>query len=363
VGYRGYLELARRNDVAKVEARVVLQEDTFEYQYGDEPFLRHKPAEESEEPVSEEEEWARIRYAYAIAWLGNGQRIFEVVSKAQLTKTRNSTQGWKKGGGNWRRWPAQMSRKTPIRRLAKFLPSNNALALAVAQEGRLEAEEQPLETPYEDVKRPTEPDALPQTQTEKLKGKLAQRKEEHQPPAETVSQPASEPPAEAQPEPAPQPSNEEPPVPTSVQEPAQPAPASSSGLFGGQGEQMHAEDLRDAVLSVYGDIASATGMSRKPESVQSLAEGYAGSLGFKPNTLALLNVKQLHRLFAHGIFVFAQLCAAMAKMGLNNDQVEERLANAADKSWGNREWRSLDRMQLGHLLGRIREVLGEVPGK
>jgi len=44
-GYQGYLELARRSgEIEKVEARIVYEADEFDWDYGTESYVKHKPS-------------------------------------------------------------------------------------------------------------------------------------------------------------------------------------------------------------------------------------------------------------------------------------------------------------------------------
>lgn len=114
----GMLKKVRNSgEVAKISVQVVYSNDLFDYSLGDDDRLTHKPATgERGEPVA----------AYAIAWLKDGSRYCEVMSKDQIEKVRNVSRA--KNNGPWRDWWDEMARKTVFRRLAKWLPQSTDLA-------------------------------------------------------------------------------------------------------------------------------------------------------------------------------------------------------------------------------------------
>ena len=71
LGYRGMIELASRSEDIIVEAHVVYENDTFEYELGLEPKLRHIPAMKNR---------GGIAWVYAIYRLKSGGKVFEVMS-------------------------------------------------------------------------------------------------------------------------------------------------------------------------------------------------------------------------------------------------------------------------------------------
>lgn len=121
VGYRGYIELARRSgDVTHVSARVVRKGDHFKVKYGLDETIEHEPAFEDSE----------ITHVYAVAHFKNGEKLFDVMPAHEITaiqkrsKTGNS--------GPWKTDTAEMSRKSVVRRLAKYIPMSSELADAMA---------------------------------------------------------------------------------------------------------------------------------------------------------------------------------------------------------------------------------------
>ena len=130
-GYRGLISLARRSgQIVSIEAHVVHDKDAFECGLGLDPFLRHTPAWDEEDP-------GNMRFVYAVAKLKDGGVQFEVMSKAQIEKIRKASKAGTKGP--WVDHFDEMARKTVVRRLFKYLPVSVELASALELQGQAEA--------------------------------------------------------------------------------------------------------------------------------------------------------------------------------------------------------------------------------
>ncbi len=129
----GLLKKARNSgEIAKLSVQVVYSADEFDYELGDSDRLVHKPAlGERGEPIA----------AYAIAWLKDGSRYCEVMSKDQIEKVRNVSRA--KNNGPWRDWWDEMARKTVFRRLAKWLPQSTDLQQVLEHDNETNDLEQP----------------------------------------------------------------------------------------------------------------------------------------------------------------------------------------------------------------------------
>lgn len=124
IGYKGLIDLARRSgQIISIAAHAVHAADTFEYEYGLSEKLRHVPAEGDR---------GEITHFYAVAHMKDGGHAFEVMTKAEVVRIKNSSQG--KNNPVWSDHFEEMGRKTAIRRLAKYLPLSVELATAVALE-------------------------------------------------------------------------------------------------------------------------------------------------------------------------------------------------------------------------------------
>jgi recombination protein RecT len=118
-GYKGLIDLARRSGaVVSIQAHVVYEADEFDYSYGLQDCLRHKPAlRDRGRPIA----------AYAAAVLKDGGHAFEVMSVEDVNAIRDNSQGYKAakqygGDSPWDSNWDEMARKTAVRRLAKYLP-------------------------------------------------------------------------------------------------------------------------------------------------------------------------------------------------------------------------------------------------
>lgn len=125
IGYRGYIDLARRTgEIANIRAEVVYERDAFEYSTGMTTRLVHVPTEEMEP--------GRVRAAYAIATMKDGSQVEKVLFARDIERARMSSKEGAKDKGPWFDWYPEMAAKTAVRRLMKTLPSSPELALANA---------------------------------------------------------------------------------------------------------------------------------------------------------------------------------------------------------------------------------------
>lgn len=113
IGYRGLLKLARRSGkINEAAAHVVHEKDVFEYQYGLDSKLVHKPSTDADP--------GRITFAYAYAKFTDGGRAFEVMTREQIEGVKAQSKA--SNNGPWVTHFDEMARKTAFRRLAKWLP-------------------------------------------------------------------------------------------------------------------------------------------------------------------------------------------------------------------------------------------------
>ena len=103
-------------EIATWDAHIVYENDAFEFELGDAPFIRHKPSLiDRGKPIA----------AYSVAVLKTGEKSREVMSFAEIEKVRNSSKA--KNGGPWSQWWEEMARKTVARRHSKVLPMSTDL--------------------------------------------------------------------------------------------------------------------------------------------------------------------------------------------------------------------------------------------
>lgn len=122
LGYRGMIDLAYRSgEVQNIQAHEVYENDTFEYELGLEPKLKHIPALKDRGEV--------ILY-YAVFKLTNGGVGFEVMSKEDVeafAEKKSKTYDT----GPWQSDFDAMAKKTLVKRLLKFAPLKSDFVRAV----------------------------------------------------------------------------------------------------------------------------------------------------------------------------------------------------------------------------------------
>ena len=186
-GYKGLLDLARRSgEVAWIQARIVYENDEFEYEFGMGNTLRHVPARAQGGVPGD------FKAVYCIAKFKTGEFQFEVMYRDEVEAIRQKSRGGE--FGPWTTdWEA-MALKTVIRRLCKFLPLNPEHQAYVAKDEYAEAGvlDDYLSTP-DHIETPSPMDPL---------DALAQDMETQQedPPPRDVT-PPEDPPAPAEPPP------------------------------------------------------------------------------------------------------------------------------------------------------------------
>lgn len=129
VGYQGMLDLARRSGhVRAIYAMPVYQGDEFDYEYGLDPKLHHKPCDRP----------GPLTHVYAVARLTNGEPIFTVLRRDEVEKYRQRSRA--ANDGPWVTDYDAMAMKTAIRRIFKWLPKSAEMARAVSVDESLERE-------------------------------------------------------------------------------------------------------------------------------------------------------------------------------------------------------------------------------
>jgi len=107
---QGIIRLMLRSPgLTKVEARVVRDGDQFEYRYGLDPQLEHKPVGGSDRPIT---------HAYAVMWRQGAGTTFEVVTREEIEQVRGSSRA--PDSPAWKNWYGEMCRKVVLKRLAKY---------------------------------------------------------------------------------------------------------------------------------------------------------------------------------------------------------------------------------------------------
>jgi recombination protein RecT len=124
-GYKGLIDLAARGGhVTSIHPYAVYEGDDFEYEYGLNPTLRHKP---SGEPLGSRE----MTHVYCIARI-RGEPIaqFVVMTKEEIDNIRKRSPA--RNNGPWVTDYEPMALKSVVRREVKYLPISSELQRVVA---------------------------------------------------------------------------------------------------------------------------------------------------------------------------------------------------------------------------------------
>jgi recombination protein RecT len=128
IGYKGLIEIMYRNPrVKKIDAHAVYENDDFDYAYGLNPYLKHKPARKDK---------GKLDCVYATCLVDN-EPIFVVVEKAELDSIRNISQTIDSqyspynNGTDIHNW---MEIKASVKALSKLIPTSNNFEMAKAVE-------------------------------------------------------------------------------------------------------------------------------------------------------------------------------------------------------------------------------------
>ncbi len=140
--YGGLIELARRTERIKITAHVVYEKDDFDYGYGTDDYLRHKPCEE--------EDAGKMIGAYTVwTFIDSDMQTFLFMPAHQILKVRAVSKAWQKAQREpknqraqetpWVQWEDQQSIKTVIKRHSKLQPCSIEMERAVHLDDRVEA--------------------------------------------------------------------------------------------------------------------------------------------------------------------------------------------------------------------------------
>ncbi len=130
IGYQGMMDLARRSGhVRSIYAFPVYNGDVFEYEFGLNPTLQHKP-------IGGDKADANLTHVYAVAKLDNGEPVFTVLTVDDVEYFRSKSKA--ANSPFWRDNYAQMAQKTAVRRLYTWLPRSSEMSIAQAVDHRSE---------------------------------------------------------------------------------------------------------------------------------------------------------------------------------------------------------------------------------
>lgn len=131
IGYKGYADLFYRHDSAlAIDMKTVYMNDEFDYCYGTDAYLRHRPAKQDRGEA--------VGY-YAIAKLKGGASLFHYMSKAEClahgqshSKTFDKKEGKFHAKSPWNTEEDSMCMKTVLLQLSKVLPLSFELQRAIS---------------------------------------------------------------------------------------------------------------------------------------------------------------------------------------------------------------------------------------
>lgn len=144
-GYKGLIALAMRsNEVSSFQGRIVYDSDFFEYEYGIDDKLIHRPSGKRGE----------ITHAYAVLKFKNGGRMFEVMTIEELNYIRDTSANYQasqrfKFPSTWDTYKPEMCIKTVIRKLSKYAPLSPEFQRATTLDEQAEILGTPQKLQYE----------------------------------------------------------------------------------------------------------------------------------------------------------------------------------------------------------------------
>lgn len=118
IGYRGYIQLVMNTgEVGLIQLKEVYAGDQFDYEYGLNPNLKHKPASFKDR--------GEISHFYAIINFNNGLKDFLIMCKEDIDFIRdNYSAGYKfrKESSPWHTDYVAMAKKTILKQMLKYCP-------------------------------------------------------------------------------------------------------------------------------------------------------------------------------------------------------------------------------------------------
>ncbi len=115
IGYKGLIDLAYRSgEMASIYAHAVYENDEFDYEYGLEQKLTHKPAMTNR---------GNPKCYYGVFKLKNGGYGFGVMSVEDITShAQKYSQAYKSGYSPWKSEFDEMAKKTVLKAVLKYAP-------------------------------------------------------------------------------------------------------------------------------------------------------------------------------------------------------------------------------------------------
>jgi recombination protein RecT len=133
IGYKGYVELFFRHQSSlSLDMQEVCENDTFDWQYGTESYIKHRPALSNRGKV--------VAY-YAVAKLKDGASLFKVMSREDcMEHGKKHSKAFSKPDSPWQKDPDAMCKKTVLIQLMKLLPKSIEIQRALAMDETVKTE-------------------------------------------------------------------------------------------------------------------------------------------------------------------------------------------------------------------------------
>lgn len=129
IGYKGMLDLARRSgDIKDIVARAVYEGDSFDYGFGLDERLDHRPS--GKPKAGKDKDGAKLTHVYMIANFVNGGHYIDVMTADEVEDSRRRSKS--PYAGPWVSDYEAMAKKTVIRRAFPYLPVSIEAQEAVA---------------------------------------------------------------------------------------------------------------------------------------------------------------------------------------------------------------------------------------
>lgn len=151
IGYKGLIDIARRSgQITEIDAKVVYENDEFDYEFGLHADLKHKPVLVNRgEPIC----------FYAYFKTVNGGFGFEVMSVEDVkAHAKKYSQSYNSNYSPWAKNFVEMAEKTVLKKVLKFAPKSIELEQALAADETIKHEISedmsivPDDTDYIDIK-------------------------------------------------------------------------------------------------------------------------------------------------------------------------------------------------------------------
>jgi len=131
LGYKGLVEMMYRNPrVRNIYAEAVFENDEFDYGYGLEPFLHHKPFRNGDR--------GSLICVYAVCKLADADPVFTVVEKSELDKIKTFSQSAMGDNAQYSPYNSGtdvhhfMEIKAALKKLSKLIPKQGVIEISKA---------------------------------------------------------------------------------------------------------------------------------------------------------------------------------------------------------------------------------------